>query len=153
MIKPSLHISFFSSIHMLRRLSPIILASQFSSQLKLTGKNENSVVEAKEPYPGRATRLTNKAAVHTLPANSFRKLHPKRVCKMCVQIAYHKSNLHSENIFRKANVCNLLRIFAFIYRRQIHLDFHFMAPISNKFVYQSWLSESKMRKRPKHSKY
>lgn len=28
---------------MLKRLSPIILASQFSSQLKLTEKNENNV--------------------------------------------------------------------------------------------------------------
>lgn len=34
---------------MLKRLSSIILASQFSSQLKLTEKNENNVAEPKNP--------------------------------------------------------------------------------------------------------
>lgn len=51
-------------------------------------------LEAKEPYPGRASRSINKAAVHMLPANSFRKLHPRREGKMCVQIDYLVSSLH-----------------------------------------------------------
>ena len=111
--KPSLHISFFSSIHMLRRLSPIILTSQFGSQLKLTGKNENSVLEAKQPYPGRATRLTNKAAVPThAPCKQLSKgTSNEGLQNVCpnqlspIQFALRKHILKSKRLWFAENFC------------------------------------------------
>lgn len=68
--KPT-HFLILSLTHMLRCLLSIILASQFSSQLKLTEKNENNVAQPGNPIQAEQPDIQTKQLFLRFVQKSF----------------------------------------------------------------------------------